>query len=66
MKASKNSMVEINGSLAYVPQKPWIMSGTVRDNITFTLPYDKQKFHDVIKHASMSTDLGLLVNRDLT
>ncbi len=42
------------------------MSGTVRDNITFTLPYDKEKFNEVIKHASMTTDLGLLVNRDLT
>jgi ABC-type transport system involved in cytochrome bd biosynthesis fused ATPase/permease subunit len=52
--------------LAYVPQKPWIMSGTVRDNITFTMPFDKQKFNEVIKHASMTTYLGLLVNRDLT
>ena len=66
MKASKSAFVEVNGSLAYVPQKPWIMSGTVRDNITFTMPFDKQKFNEVIKHASMTTDLGLLVNRDLT
>ena len=62
MKAAKSSMIYINGSIAYVPQKPWIMSGTVRDNITFTLPYDKQKFDEVIKYASMTSDLALLVN----
>ena len=26
------------GSLAYVPQRPWIMSGTLRDNILFGRP----------------------------
>lgn len=66
MKASKKSLVEINGSIAYVPQKPWIMSGSLRDNVTFTLPYDKQRFDEAIEHASMKTDLGLLVNGELT
>jgi hypothetical protein len=42
------------------------MSGTVRDNITFTLPYDKEKFDEVIKYASMTTDLALFVNGELT
>lgn len=41
MKGAKNSMIEINGSIAYAPQKPWIMSGSLKDNITFTLPYEK-------------------------
>ena len=27
--------VKIQGSLAYVPQQPWVMSGTLRDNILF-------------------------------
>jgi hypothetical protein len=42
------------------------MSGTVRDNITFTLPYDQEKFDEVIKYASMTTDLALFVNGELT
>ncbi len=62
MKASKKAMVELNGSVAYVSQKPWIMSGSLRDNVTFTLPYNKEKFDEVIKMASMKTDLALLVN----
>lgn len=27
--------IKISGSIAYCAQKPWIMSGTVRDNIVF-------------------------------
>jgi ABC-type multidrug transport system fused ATPase/permease subunit len=42
------------------------MSGTLRDNVTFTLPFDKEKYDRVIKHASMATDLSLLVNGDQT
>lgn len=30
-----NGRVKIQGSLAYVPQQPWVMSGTLRDNILF-------------------------------
>ncbi len=41
MKPVKNAMVEINGSIAYVPQKPWIMSAKLKDNITFTLPFNR-------------------------
>ena len=30
--------VKIQGSLAYVPQQPWVMSGTLRRNILFKKP----------------------------
>jgi len=30
MKASKNSLIKINGKIAYCAQKPWIMSATVQ------------------------------------
>ena len=35
----------IRGSVAYVPQTSWIFNGTIRDNITFGLPYDQERFH---------------------
>lgn len=38
------------------------MSASLKDNITFTLPYDKEKFDNAVKHASMVTDIGLLVD----
>lgn len=53
MKASETSMIHINGSIAYVPQKPWIMSASLKDNITFTRSFNQQRFSDSVKYASM-------------
>lgn len=30
--------LRVQGSIAYVPQRPWIMSSTLRDNILFDKP----------------------------
>ena len=49
MKASETSMIHINGSIAYVPQKPWIMSASLKDNITFTRSFHQQRFADSVK-----------------
>ena len=34
----------VAGSVAFVPQVPWVLSGTLRDNITFGLPFDADKY----------------------
>lgn len=35
--------IHASGSIAYVPQVPWILSGTIRDNILFGKNYDPQR-----------------------
>jgi ABC-type multidrug transport system fused ATPase/permease subunit len=35
----RNPVVKIYGSIAYAPQKPWIMAGTVKENILFFNEY---------------------------
>ena len=60
MHANLKSEVSISGSVAYCPQKAWIMSKTVRDNITFTLPFEASKFEAVMHHASLSHDVKML------
>lgn len=40
--------VELYGSIAYAPQNPWIMSTTVRDNITFYRHFDEDFYNAVI------------------
>jgi ABC-type multidrug transport system fused ATPase/permease subunit len=37
--------VHLRGSIAYVPQTPWIMNATLRDNITFGKHFDV-KFYE--------------------
>ena len=53
MLADKDTRVYFNGQIAYASQKAWIMSGSVKDNITFESPYDDAKFKTVLKYASL-------------
>ena len=39
-----NSMVHIKGTIGYVPQTPFIMNATLRDNILFGSPFDEDKY----------------------
>lgn len=41
--------VKTYGSIAYVEQDPFIMSGSVKDNILFGLAYNQNKLEEVIK-----------------
>jgi ATP-binding cassette subfamily C (CFTR/MRP) protein 1 len=36
--------IEVNGSIAYVPQQAWILNATVKDNILMGAPYDAAKY----------------------
>ena len=35
MLVGENAQIKISGSISYSPQKPWIMSKTLKENITF-------------------------------
>ena len=35
MLVGEKAKVNVTGSIAYSPQKPWIMSKTLKQNITF-------------------------------
>ncbi len=39
--------VHVGGTMAYVPQTPWVQNLTLRDNILFGLPYDEAKYKEV-------------------
>ncbi|XP_026752373.2 uncharacterized protein LOC113512651 [Galleria mellonella] len=49
----------ING-FGYVPQKPWLVRGTIRDNILFGKPYDEAKFRAVVDACALTEDLNIL------
>jgi ATP-binding cassette subfamily C (CFTR/MRP) protein 1 len=46
-----SGQVTVRGSIAYVPQQPWIMNATVRDNITFGLRWVLCFMNKCLKHA---------------
>ncbi|RIB11911.1 ATP-binding cassette transporter 1 [Gigaspora rosea] len=58
--------VTIRGYTAYAPQSAWIMNATLRDNITFGLPYDPKFYDEVIEACSLKPDIEILPGGDLT
>ena len=54
------------GKIAYVPQEPWIFSGTVRHNILCGLEYDSKRYKKVIKACALEKDFSLFPNGDST
>ncbi|CAK9157465.1 unnamed protein product [Ilex paraguariensis] len=53
-----------NGSIAYVPQVPWILSGTIRDNILFGKVYDSKRYSDVLQECALDIDVSCMVGGD--
>ena len=58
--------VSVNGSTGFLPQKPWIINATLRDNITFGKPFDQHLYDTVIACSAMKSDLAILSHGDMT
>ncbi|KAJ3898403.1 multidrug resistance-associated ABC transporter [Lentinula edodes] len=58
--------VRFSGSMAYVPQNPWIQNATVRNNIMFGQPEDVRRLSDIIHACSLTHDLNSLPNGERT
>ena len=58
--------VVLSGSLGYAAQEAWIKNATIRDNIIFGLPYDKQRYLKALRDCALETDLEVFEDGDLT
>jgi len=61
-----NAIVGIQGSTSLVPQQPWIMNSTLRENILFGLPFDPQRYHPILEACALLPDLAQLAAGDMT
>ncbi|XP_027340067.1 ABC transporter C family member 13 isoform X3 [Abrus precatorius] len=57
--------IYLKGSVAYVPQVPWILSGTVRDNILFGKIYDPERYADTLQACALDVDISSMVGGDM-
>ncbi|KAL0903582.1 hypothetical protein M5K25_027971 [Dendrobium thyrsiflorum] len=53
------------GSTAYVPQVPWIQSGSVRDNILFGEEMIIQRYGEVLHACALDADISRMAGGDL-
>ena len=58
--------ISFYGKVAYVPQIPWVFSGTIRENILFGLPFNQEKFLKVVHVCGLTKDLAVFSNGDMT
>ncbi|XP_059524086.1 ATP-binding cassette sub-family C member 11 isoform X1 [Myotis daubentonii] len=58
--------VGVHGSLAYVPQQAWLLTGSVRDNILMGSQCDQARYRQVLHCCSLNRDLEILPFGDMT
>ncbi|XP_014219727.1 multidrug resistance-associated protein 4-like [Copidosoma floridanum] len=56
--------VQVTGSASYASQEPWLFGGSVRNNILFGAPYDKDKYDRVTKACALPKDFEQLPHGD--
>ncbi|CAN1224128.1 ABC transporter C family member 13 [Linum perenne] len=57
--------IHSSGTVAYVPQVPWILAGTIRENIVFGKHYDSKRYFDTIKVCALDVDISLMAGGDM-
>ncbi|KAI8906011.1 P-loop containing nucleoside triphosphate hydrolase protein [Gorgonomyces haynaldii] len=62
----KQGKVVFRGSMGYCQQQAWIQNATIKDNILFGLPFDKDRYTRAIELASMTRDISILPGGDMT
>ncbi|KAF0689122.1 Aste57867_19394 [Aphanomyces stellatus] len=58
--------VATHGTIAYCPQTPWIQNTSVRDNILFGLPMDRQWYKMTLHMCALEEDIALWPLGDAT
>ena len=61
----KSSLIDL-GVLGFVPQSPFLLDSSIRDNICFGNTFEKIKFENVINQSQLSDFLDSLEDKDNT
>ena len=56
----------IGGSISYVPQTPWLFSGTIVQNILFGRPFSQADYQQTVEACALEVDFHLLPDGDNT
>ena len=62
----QGSVLIRNKEIGYVGQSPWILSGSIKDNILFGKEYKQDWFMTVVKHCGLDEDFDRLPDHENT
>ena len=57
--------IHINGTVSYQGQSPWLINGTVKENILLNKPFNQEMFDWALKHSALELDLKTWDKREL-
>ncbi len=67
IEKENGSIVELYGKVAYASQIPFILNGTIRENILFGEKYDEHRYEQTLQICNLNSDLDQIgPSRDLT
>ncbi|XP_059612035.1 ATP-binding cassette sub-family C member 4-like [Phlebotomus argentipes] len=58
--------MEVNGSVSYAAQEPWLFESTIKQNIIFVEEYDEKRYHQVLQVCALEKDLEMWPYGDAT
>ncbi|KAF9415298.1 hypothetical protein HW555_007047 [Spodoptera exigua] len=61
-----NGTVQINGTISYASQDPWLFVGSVRQNILFGQAFQKSRYMEVCRVCALEKDISLFPHGDKT
>lgn len=56
---------EPSESISYAAQSPWLLRGTIRDNILFNSPFSIKRYNEVVRAVGLEADLDTISGGDL-
>ena len=64
--SDNNGRVSLKGTVAYVPQQPWILNKTVRENVLMGMPFEESKYATALRVSCLVDDMKILPGGDQT
>ncbi|XP_062706758.1 ATP-binding cassette sub-family C member Sur isoform X3 [Aedes albopictus] len=53
-------------TIAYVPQRPWLLNANVRENILFGEPFRPKRYNRVLRACALKPDIELMPDGDMS
>lgn len=59
-------LINVSGSIAYVPQQAWVQNATLKDNVLFGKKFEEDFYKKIINSCCLEADIDILPAGDST